>query len=334
MQNILSAVRLCALLLTLLLSAQAQFVAPIQPTDEPASPSEDAPGSVLIYNLYSSFNGDPQSEDTRLTITNTHPASSVWVRFYFINGTTGAKVQRDIQLSPRQTKTLLASEVDPGVRGYVIASAIQASGCPLNFNYLLGSAFIKLATGHGGQLPALGVRARATVACVPRPLTLTNVTLNFNGTVYDKLPDALSLNSFSSYVDGNWTMLIVNGISPNLTQPASAIGGTEGKLFDDATHDFNWSYFVNGPQLAYSLGSDFPFPYDPSLAAIVPSGRTGWMYWRASSRLAVYPRPALTGAVLTLNTNGSATAFSGAHNLQHLTLRTAQLVMPVTSVIP
>jgi hypothetical protein len=39
------------------------------------------------------------------------------------------------------------------VRGYLIAVAIDETGCPISFNWLAGGAYVRLASGHLANLP-------------------------------------------------------------------------------------------------------------------------------------------------------------------------------------
>ena len=85
-------------------------------------------GSVLIYNLYASSSTDPSKENTRINITNTDDKRGVFVHLFFVDGRTCAVADSYICLSKSQTATLLTSDIDPDVRGYIVAVAVDAWG--------------------------------------------------------------------------------------------------------------------------------------------------------------------------------------------------------------
>ena len=67
------------------------------------------PGSVLIYNLYSSgFN--PATNDSRISITNTSPSRRAYVHLFFIDGSNCSVADRTVTLTPNQTMSFLASD--------------------------------------------------------------------------------------------------------------------------------------------------------------------------------------------------------------------------------
>ena len=72
-----------------------------------------------------------------ISLTNTHPAQSVPVRIFFIDGRTGTVENRFVNLTSNQTIRFMASDQDPGVTGYIVAIAIDEHGCPMKFNYLI-----------------------------------------------------------------------------------------------------------------------------------------------------------------------------------------------------
>src|SRR5262245_7617043 len=93
-------------------------------------------GSVLIYNLFSS-SATPATEDTRISLTNHSTTSRIFVRLFFVNGASGSAINLFICLLANETMVFQASAVDPGVRGYIIALAVNdINGCPINFNFL------------------------------------------------------------------------------------------------------------------------------------------------------------------------------------------------------
>jgi hypothetical protein len=300
---------------------------PLPPTTEA---SDQKPGSILIFPFYSSSATALESEDTRIAITNTNTNNvsngPVTVHVFLINGATGA--QRDFFLCflPNQTVAFRTSEYDPGIRGYLLAVAVDRfTGAPIKLNFLTGEADIKLASGHRASLKAMAVAAN-NLALVTNPGA--SFTLNFDGGMYNKLPRALVLDRFPSRADGNDTLLVVNrlsGLTLGSSQSPASIA-LFGILYDDASVPFSFSLGI-GLQLLGSLTDSFPRT-TPRLSQIVPSGRTGWLKIYHLSQPS-----ALCGAVLNFNPNAAtaARAFNGGHNLHALTLTSASMTMVVSA---
>ncbi|MFN6203108.1 MAG: hypothetical protein ACK496_11585, partial [Acidobacteriota bacterium] len=113
------------------------------------------PGSVLIYNSYTSTVNTALSE-TQITLTNTNPVDAATVHLFFVDGATCTVADQTVTLTQSQTGSFLASDVDPGVTGYLIAVAVDANGCPTINNYLIGGAMVRFESGHHASLPAIG----------------------------------------------------------------------------------------------------------------------------------------------------------------------------------
>lgn len=270
-------------------------------------------GSVLIFNLYSSNAADPAREDTRLSLTNTHTSSPATVHLFFVNGDSCEVADVYLCLTANQTTTFFASEIDPGVTGYLIAVATDAVlGCPVNFNYLLGAADVKLASLHAASLSAESLAAVADqpVTCAPTDLV---ATVRFDGQRYNRLPRALALASLASLADGNATLLVLNRINGDLSARVSPLGKFFGLLYDDVERSFSFTA-EGGCQFRQILSEQFPRTA-PRYAQVIPSGHTGWL------RLWAGEDYGLLGAALNFNPNvaGSALAYLGGRNLHKLT---------------
>ena len=292
----------------------------------PSSPaSDDKAGSVLVYNLYSSSITRPGAENTRIIITNADETRSAWVHFFLIDGSSCNAANFFICLTQKQTLSFLASDIDPGIRGYIIAVAVdQFTGCPVSLNSLTGSAWIKLQSGHTASLPAEAFAALTDtpVNCSP---TATTATLNFDNVSYNAAARVLAVSSFPSPSDGNSTLLVVNRLGGTLTSGTQAIGPVHGLVFDDIEASYSFD-LTAGCQLSQILSKDFPRT-TPRLNRIVPNEHTGWMKLWATNDAG------LTGALINLNPlfRNNLHAYEQGHNLHHLTLTTsAQLTIPVT----
>src|SRR5262245_15672406 len=106
-------------------------------------------GSVLFYNFYTSGASSGTVQNTRFSMTNTSTVSAAFVHLFLVDGTTGLPTDFFLCLTANETATFLASDIDPGVTGYLLAVAVDGNtGCPFSFNSLSGDATVKLASGH------------------------------------------------------------------------------------------------------------------------------------------------------------------------------------------
>jgi predicted extracellular nuclease len=286
--------------------------------------SDQRAGSVLIYNVYTS-SVDPNRQNTRLSITNTEASRSTFVHLFFVDGATCQVADSYICLTANQTTTFLASDLDPGVTGYIVAVAVDRNGCPVNFNYLIGDEYVKFATGHVANLAAESVTAIAGGLPVCNQNS-TSASLAFDGVSYSVLPHALSADNIPSRADGNDTLLILNRIGGNLATGAATIGSVFGILYDDSEMPVSFSVASSACQLRGSVSGTFPRTA-PRFEQLVPSGHSGWMkLWVSGGTVA------LTGAMINFNPNAAATAgaYNQGHNLHVLTTTNAMVyTMPV-----
>ncbi len=304
-------------------SAGSGAVAQMVLTNTDPAPSDQKAGSVLVYNYYTSTI-DAARQNTRLSITNTHVTAQAFVHLFFVDGSNCSVADSYICLTPNQTASFLASDLDPGTSGYVIAVATDRTGCPIDFNFLIGDEYVKLATGHQANLGAEAIAAIAggMPAC---DATSSTAELRFNGVSYNFLPRTLALSSFGSPADGNNTLLVVNRIGGNLATGAASVGSLFGLLYDDAERAYSFSLSSSGCQLRGSLSGTFPRT-TPRIESIVGSGRSGWLRLSSSIDGGIF------GAAINFNANAASNtgAFTQGHNLHKLTLSAAASVtLPV-----
>ena len=274
--------------------------------------SDQKPGSVLIFPVYTS-SSDPTRQNTRINLTNVNTNRLAMVHLFFVSESCQV-ADAYVCLTANQTTSFLASDLDPGTTGYLVAVATDANGCPTNFNFLIGDEYVKFQSGHAANLGAEAIPALATAlpACDQNAVT---ATLAFNGVNYARVPAALALDSIASRADGNDTMLIVNRIGGNLGIGAATLGSIFGILYDDAEVSVSFS-FSGSCQFRSSISNNFPRT-TPRFETFIPAGRTGWLKIYAQGGVT-----GLTGAAINFNANASASAgaFNQGHNLHALTL--------------
>ena len=315
-------------MLALVLMAGASLAADPGLTYPAASEiSDQKAGSILIYNFYNSGATSGNATNTRINMTNTSSARSANVHLFFVADSC-LVADSYICLTPNQTASFLASDIDPGTKGYIVAVATDRNGIPVIHNFLIGDEYIKLSTGHSANLGAEAISALpATDGAedrVPISADGSQASLPFDGVYYNRIPRVLAVDSIPSRADGNDTMVIVNRIGGNLATGAATLSTLFGLLYDDAETTFSFS-ISGGCQLMSSLTNSFPRT-TPRFETVIPAGRTGWMKLWSQSDIGIL------GAVINFNANSGAQAgaFTGGHNLHKLTLSaSANYVIPV-----
>lgn len=273
---------------------------------------DQKPGSVLIYNFYSSSAATPILENTRINITNVSPSVPVAVHLFFVDGSSCSVADVFVCLTQNQTASFLASDFDPGVAGYLVAVAVDSVGCPVVHNYLIGDELIKLASGHQANLSAESFAAKMVPVC---DSATSNVMLDFNGIQYDQMGQALALSNIFSRTDGNNTLFILNRPSGNLGIGADALGAVTGILYDDTENALSFTLSTGSCQFRASLSNNFPRTA-PRFESAIPTGRSGWM------KVFNFSGAPLTGAAINFNpaSGTNASAFGQGHNLHKLRL--------------
>ena len=304
------------------MSMAALAADPGTPTPASSERADQKAGSVLFYNIYTSGATSGNAQNTRINITNTSSTAGALVHFFFVADSCQI-ADSYICLTPNQTATFLASDVDPGVTGYIVAVSVDSNGAPRNANTLIGDEYVKLSTGHAANLGAEAIAALFGEG-VPTNTDGSAAFLNFDGKDYNRVPRVLANDSIASRADGNDTLLILNRIGGNLALGASTLSTVFGLLYDDSESVFSFSV-TGGCQLRGSLSNTFPRT-TPRFETVIPAGRTGWMKVWGGGDIGIL------GAAINANANAAANAgaFNGGHNLHKLTLTTtAVYTIPV-----
>jgi hypothetical protein len=287
--------------------------------------SDQKAGSVLVYNLYSSSSAAPSSQNTRVSITNTHPGRAIAVHLFFVDGATCSIADSLVCLTANQTASFLASDIDPGTTGYIIAVASdRVTGCPIDFNYLIGDEYVKLASGHAANLAAESFAALAggLPACDGTAVT---ALLAFDGVSYNRAPRVLAASNIPSRANGNDTLIVLNRLGGSLAASAATLTNLFGILYDDAENPLSFTFSPGTCQFRSSLTNNFPRTA-PRFETFIPSGRSGWAKFYSLSDIG------LLGAEINANASAAtaAGAFNQGHNLHKLTLTTAaSLTIPI-----
>src|SRR5215471_3652965 len=120
-----------ALFALVMLSASALAADPGIVYPPESAVSDQKAGSVLFYNFYSSGATSGATQNTRVNITNTSSTAPAFVHLFFVDGASCSIADSFICLTQNQTASFLASDVDPGVSGYIVAVAVEPRvGCP------------------------------------------------------------------------------------------------------------------------------------------------------------------------------------------------------------
>lgn len=317
---------LCAgIILTASAFAADPAPAPIRTADEARRPlaSDQKPGSLLVFNLYTSGFSSGDSADTAIAYTNTNTAQSIRVHLYFISNSCTV-ADAIICLTAQQTVNFLASDVDPGTTGHILAVAVDERGLPLSFNFLIGSASVKFASGHTAHLNAESYSAFFKGTLPGVQANAVSATLPLDGLRYNAAPRVLALDNFRSPVDGNATMVVINSLQGSLLVGLQLIGEVTGTLFDDAENGFAFRAPAAACQFRDVIADRFPLLI-PTVSQLVPTRRSGWM------RLMAREDRAISGAVIHFNPQTATRrgAFNGGSNLHHLSFTSATLVVPI-----
>jgi len=280
--------------------------------------SDQKPGSILIYPLYGSTPANLERQDTRINITNTDPTRRIVVHLFFQDDDSASVADGFLCLTPNQTASFLTSDLDPGVNGYLIAIAVdERTGCPINFNHLIGDEYVKLSSGHAANLPA---EAFASLTGAP-PICAGNasaVDVNLDGISYNAAPRVLALDDIPSPADGNSTLLVIDRIGGSLATGLGTIGDIAGIAYDDVEQPASFVFSATRRQFRQVISASFPRT-SPRIPILIPAGRAGWMKFSRQTD------GGIIGCVINFNPGASsvASAFNQGHNLRKLGLTTA-----------
>ena len=283
--------------------------------------SDQKPGSVLFFNVYTSDATSASSQNTKFSITNTSPTRAVAVHLFFVDGASGSPADFIFCLTASQTISFESVELDPNTEGYIVAVAVNSAGAPILHNHLIGDSYVKFNSGHRAGLGAVAV-----AAMVPPVTTSATVMadLNFNGIDYEQMPSVLAVDNLPSRINNNDTMVIVNRPGGDMAVGVPEIGFIFGLLYNDTENAYSFSVNSSRCQTRINFTSTTPRTV-PRFTAVVPDGRTGWVKMYGATNIP------LLGSVFNYNSGASGVpnAFTGGHNLHSLRRTDMTMSIPV-----
>ena len=240
--------------------------------------SDQKPGAVLFYHRYLSSIGTSSGNNTTISITNTSLTDSTKVRMFFVNSVDCQVFEQAICLTAQQTTSFLMSDFDPGTTGYVIAVACDAQGRPTQFNWLIGNAQLRQTSTVNSQKFDATLSALAIAKRTDGPLTPTNniAEMAFDDTTYDRLPAQLAADNLPSQ---GTTAANANATVLSLYRPLANLAGGAPSAQVTLTLNNSTGQSTSATQ-AIGCYADLRLTVlrlNPTLATILPVGKTGWM---------------------------------------------------------
>lgn len=276
-----------------------------------ASAGDQKPGSALFFNRYTSSASSPSRENSMLSLTNTNPTAQAVVRLFLVDSATCQTQEVEICLAARQTISFQLSDLDPGVKGYAVAVAVNQAGEPIQFNWLTGAVVFKqTAVNTGGtftvSLGAIAIAKRKEGAV---PATSGNeAEMIFDDVNYDRLPAQVAYDGVPSQSNAMNTTII------SLYRPIANLGGgaanSSAQITGWGRDDQNRVVESKGniPVMCYGEIAVSSLRLAPTpVAQLAPAGLTAWF---AASTTDLQP---LLGAQLNsgeYSSGGNARALS------------------------
>ncbi len=292
------------------------------PTVGVGIPSELKAGSVLFYNLYTSDPTRPHQENTQINLTNTDEDRPAIAHLFWVDSVSGLPTDTFVCLAPGRHINLQASDFDPGVTGYLVVVAVDLNGVPIKLNTLIGTAYVKMKSGHQAVMNAISFAALAN-APVTHNEGEDTVELKFDGTRYDMSPRVLTIDNFPSPLDGGSTLLVINRFGGDLTKqtPVEPFGNVPAVFYNDAEKAVNVTLPASACQTRNELKDGYPRVI-PRFTLQITQGHTGWMRFSAGTGASIM------GATLTYN---PTSVRNGGKNLRQVALMDIETyTIPVT----
>ncbi len=258
-------------------AADAQIIGPGVAQVGSGSPKTNASsskaGSILFFHKYVSDSSAPGKVNTVLTLTNVNPNDGITVRLIAMHDCTTQ--DKFINLAANQSRTLLMSKEFPDSFGSVMAVAVTPKGAPTQFNWLIGSATVKDWQGFEGSYNAFAVAKRTASAVSGEGQTFA---LNFDGTQYDQLPQAIAVDNLQS---PNADLTFYSP-TPTLTDENASINAVLGATIYDIKGKA-YATDVTGYVCGISSSASDLWAV-ASVANLFKTGQAGWASFRATDQ--------------------------------------------------
>ncbi|HZS10261.1 MAG TPA: hypothetical protein VFD58_35865 [Blastocatellia bacterium] len=274
-------------------------------------PNDIRPGSVLFFNRYTSSASNPSAEDTQINITNTDPSRTIDVHLFLVDGSSCSVADSIITLTGSQTTCFLTSDLDPGTKGYIVAVA-TAGGFPTQFNFLLGTAYIRESDGRLADLPAVTIRKTQPGTVSDPGDGVANMVFDGGATAnsYDKLPGTVAISAFNSQTTDS-TIFALYSPAANLLTGENPSISIFALMFNQLEVSRSLTFRIG----CYTTTALTSLRVLNGLNTFIPRGSCGWMKMNATNG-----RP-LLGMV-----QSKGPIFNGGRNLSVLTLAPAYTI--------
>lgn len=288
--------------------------------DCPAGPvnvrgSDQKAGSVLVFPYYVSKAAE--FKDTRISITNAGERAAT-VHIFFIDGASCQQADQFLCLTPNASFSFKASEYDPEATGWLLAVAVDAQGRPVQYNGLIGNAFVN----DGLYVDNYG--AEAFWANSPLVATVADGTarLFFDGASYDAVPNQFAVE-LQSPLDAPGQKIVTASLSGNLvsSQLSGAAQVGTALIYNGNEKPFgSFSAWLSGGCQATATVTTTSPRVPNGMAVMIPSGQVG------SIKINV---GAAVGLLLTPRTG----TWRGIRTLHKTALTTTTITIPVLAPV-
>ena len=148
--------------------------------------SAQKPGSLLVFPYYTSKAA--LKTDTRFTLSNVG-AQQAFVHLFFIDGASCQPADQFLCLTPNASFAGKVSETDPEATGWILAVAVNAQGRPIQYNGLIGNAFVN----EGEYVGNYGAEAFLARSPLVAALQGDTALLFLDGVGYDAVPNQFAM---------------------------------------------------------------------------------------------------------------------------------------------
>lgn len=271
--------------------------------------SETKAGSVLLYPRFvSGANGD-----SRIYLTNTHPAQKVRARVFFTGMADPVEVRDSIiTLEALETVVLDPNDLAPEQRGWVMVMAIDNRALPTQFNHLIGSAQVNETGGRQASFNAIAI-AKNTPGAAARDEDGVTASLQFNDEIYDRWLATTALSFVPSQFD-NSSLLGFSRPANSMLETPNTRGTATVLLYDALLTSFG----ANVARTENRLNQIRPSLLQPPITNTILPGQSGWLKLLSNSPVLSWSLNMATSPFLALDP-GWRGGFSGDGNLHALT---------------